>query len=56
MVAPGKLADLLLLEGDPTTSIDVLRKLSLVIQNGSIVVDNAHMDWRFLLPKGQSSE
>jgi len=43
MVAPGKLADLLLLEGDPATSIGDLRKLSMVIQNGSIVVDNGHV-------------
>jgi imidazolonepropionase-like amidohydrolase len=43
VVAPGKLADLLLLDGDPTTSIDALRKVSLVIQNGAIVVDNAHL-------------
>jgi imidazolonepropionase-like amidohydrolase len=43
VVAPGKLADLLLLEGDPTTSIGALRKLSIVIQNGAIVVDNAHI-------------
>jgi imidazolonepropionase-like amidohydrolase len=42
-VAPGKLADLLLLDGDPTTSIGALRKVSMVIQNGSIVVDNARI-------------
>jgi imidazolonepropionase-like amidohydrolase len=40
VVAPGKLADLLLLEGDPTTSISDLRKLSIVIHNGAVVVDN----------------
>jgi imidazolonepropionase-like amidohydrolase len=39
VVAPGKLADLLLLDGDPTTSIGNLRKLSMVIHNGAIVVD-----------------
>jgi imidazolonepropionase-like amidohydrolase len=42
VVAPGKLADLLLLDGDPTTSIGDLRKLSLVIQNGAVVVDIGH--------------
>jgi imidazolonepropionase-like amidohydrolase len=42
VVAPGKLADLLLLDGDPSTSISDLRKLSIVIQNGAIVVDNAY--------------
>ena len=40
VVAPGKLADLILLDGDPTASIGALRNLSMVIQNGSIVVDN----------------
>ena len=40
VVAPGKLADLLLLDGDPTTSTGDLRKLSMVIQSGAIVVDN----------------
>ncbi len=39
VVAPGKIADLLLLDGDPTTSIGGLRKLSMVIQNGTVVVD-----------------
>ncbi len=43
VVAPGKLADVLLLDGDPTTSIGALRKLSIVIQNGAIVVDNGHI-------------
>jgi imidazolonepropionase-like amidohydrolase len=42
VVTPGKLADLLLLDGDPTTSIGDLRKLSLVIQNGAVVVDIGH--------------
>ncbi len=43
VVGEGKLADLLLLDGDPTTSIDALRKLSLVIQKGAIVLDKAHL-------------
>lgn len=43
VVAPGKLADLLLLDGDPTTSISDLRKVAIVIQNGAIVVDNGHI-------------
>jgi imidazolonepropionase-like amidohydrolase len=43
VVAPGKLADLLLLDGDPTSSIGALRKVSMVIQNGSIMVDNGHV-------------
>jgi imidazolonepropionase-like amidohydrolase len=42
VVAPGKLADMILLDGDPTISIGALRKLSMVIQNGAIVVDNGH--------------
>ena len=40
VVAPGKLADLILLDGDPTASLGALRNLSMVIQNGNIVVDN----------------
>lgn len=40
VVAPGKLADLILLDGDPTASIGALRNLSMVIQNGNIVLDN----------------
>jgi imidazolonepropionase-like amidohydrolase len=43
VVAPGKIADLLLLEDDPTNSIGALRKLAIVIHNGNIVVDNAHL-------------
>ena len=43
VVAPGKLADILLLDGDPTTSLGALRKLSMVIQNGAIVVDNGQI-------------
>jgi imidazolonepropionase-like amidohydrolase len=42
-VAPGKHADLLLLDGDPATSIGDLRKLTIVIQHGAIVVDSGHM-------------
>jgi imidazolonepropionase-like amidohydrolase len=40
VVAPGKLADLLLIDGDPSSSIGDLRKVSMVIQNGAIVVDD----------------
>jgi imidazolonepropionase-like amidohydrolase len=43
IVAPGKIADLLLLDGDPTTSISALRKLTLVIHNGAVVVDHAQI-------------
>jgi imidazolonepropionase-like amidohydrolase len=43
VVASGTLADLLLLDADPTISISALRKVSMVIQNGSIVVDNARI-------------
>ena len=43
VVAPGRLADILLLDGDPTTSLGALRKLSMVIQNGTIVVDNGQI-------------
>jgi imidazolonepropionase-like amidohydrolase len=35
-LAPGKLADLVVVEGDPLVNIDALRTLSLVIQHGRI--------------------
>ena len=38
-VATGKRADLILLRGDPTLSTSNLRKLSVTIQNGAVVVD-----------------
>ena len=38
-VAPGKRADLLVLNADPTADIDNLRDLSTVILNGAPVVD-----------------
>jgi hypothetical protein len=46
--ALGKLADLLMLDGDPTISIGDFRKLSTVIQNGAIVVDNGQSVGYFL--------
>ncbi|MFF8282463.1 amidohydrolase family protein [Streptomyces albus] len=38
-VAPGKRADLLVLDADPTADIGSLRDLRMVIQNGGITVD-----------------
>lgn len=40
VVAPGKRADLILLAGNPIEDIGALRRLSLTIQNGQVVVDN----------------
>jgi imidazolonepropionase-like amidohydrolase len=40
-VAPGKRADLLVLNADPTTDIRNLRELRLVILNGELVVDKS---------------
>lgn len=39
-IAPGKLADLILVDGDPTINISALRKLSMVMKNGEVVIDN----------------
>jgi imidazolonepropionase-like amidohydrolase len=39
MIAPGKFADLLLVEGDPTASISALRNVAMVIKNGEILID-----------------
>jgi len=40
MVAPGKVADLILVDGDPTLDITALRNLSMVMKNGEVVVGN----------------
>ena len=39
-VEAGKLADLLVVDGDPLADISVIHKIELVIKNGGIVVDN----------------
>ena len=39
MIAPGYLADLLLVDGDPTLDLSALRKVMLVIKDGEILVD-----------------
>jgi imidazolonepropionase-like amidohydrolase len=39
MIAPGRLADLLLVDGDPTANISALRNVSMVIKNGEILID-----------------
>jgi imidazolonepropionase-like amidohydrolase len=36
-IAPGAIADLLVVRGDPTTSISAIRNVQLVLQRGSIV-------------------
>jgi imidazolonepropionase-like amidohydrolase len=36
-VAPGKLADLILLNGDPTTNIRDIRKVDTVIKGGAVM-------------------
>jgi imidazolonepropionase-like amidohydrolase len=38
-IAAGKLADLLLLDGDPTADITALRKVVMVVKDGTILVD-----------------
>jgi imidazolonepropionase-like amidohydrolase len=38
-VATGKLADLLLLDGDPTADITALRKVVMVVKDGAILID-----------------
>ncbi|HKF27587.1 MAG TPA: amidohydrolase family protein [Candidatus Binataceae bacterium] len=38
-IATGKLADLLLLDGDPTADITALRKVVMVVKDGAILVD-----------------
>jgi imidazolonepropionase-like amidohydrolase len=40
MVAPGKIADLILIDGDPTVDIAALRNVSMVMKDGEVVVRN----------------
>jgi imidazolonepropionase-like amidohydrolase len=39
MIAPGRFADLLLVDGDPTVNISALRTVSLVMKNGEMLID-----------------
>jgi imidazolonepropionase-like amidohydrolase len=39
MIAPGKLADLLLVDGDPAADITDLRRVAMVMKDGAILVD-----------------
>jgi imidazolonepropionase-like amidohydrolase len=39
MIAPGRFADLLLVDGDPTVNISALRNVSMVMKNGEILID-----------------
>ncbi|WP_437104376.1 hypothetical protein [Streptomyces sp. enrichment culture] len=43
-VAPGRRADLLVLNSDPTADIDSVRDLGMVILNGALTVDRRHLD------------
>ena len=39
-IAPGKLADLILLDGDPTRNIEDIRKVAAVITRGKLIYPN----------------
>ena len=39
MIVPGQFADLLLVDGDPTTDISALRNVAMVMKNGEMLVD-----------------
>ena len=39
-IEAGKLADLVILDGDPLTDIGALKKVQVVIKNGQVVIDN----------------
>jgi imidazolonepropionase-like amidohydrolase len=45
MVEPGKLADLIVVAGDPLEDIHHLRRLLLVIKGGRVVVDERRASW-----------
>jgi len=36
-IAPGKLADLILVNGDPTTNISDIRKIDVVVKGGAVM-------------------
>ncbi len=38
-IAPGQLADMILVDGDPSVDIGALRNLSMVIKNGNVVIE-----------------
>jgi imidazolonepropionase-like amidohydrolase len=44
-IAPGRLADLILVDGDPVTNTTALRGISTVIKNGEIVSAQAKTGW-----------
>jgi imidazolonepropionase-like amidohydrolase len=44
-VEPGKLADLIVVAGDPLEDIHQLRRLLLVIKGGRVVVDKQRTSW-----------
>jgi imidazolonepropionase-like amidohydrolase len=39
-VAPGLLADLVVVRGDPTADVHALREIALVLKGGAVVVQN----------------
>ena len=38
-IATGKLADLLLIDGDPIADITALRKVAMVVKDGAVLID-----------------
>ena len=36
-IAPGKLADLIVVDGDPTARISEIRRVELVVKNGTVI-------------------
>jgi imidazolonepropionase-like amidohydrolase len=39
-IAPGQVADLIIVDGDPSADIGALRKLKMTMKNGEVVVNN----------------
>jgi len=50
-VAPGKIADLVLLDGNPLESIEDTKKIVMVIQRGRIADARFHRDYRIPIPR-----
>ena len=50
-VAPGKIADLVLVDGNPLVAIQDTKKIVMVIQRGRVVDTSFHHDYRIPLPR-----
>jgi imidazolonepropionase-like amidohydrolase len=50
-IAAGKLADLILVEGDPLAEIKNIRRIALVMKDGQVIDRNYHADYAMPIPR-----